>query len=311
MSGRSIVCPDCDQSLLLEQDTEGRLRAERAPSSAPVQTAKRFKFAVNWQHRLSQLRQLAANPVVVAWSLAGGGTLLLLLSILTPLDQPSSAPTPAPPDKSSLPTPGPRESSDNMAESDNALPNEKPHAPPVDPQESPQVTAVKPEPQEQQTAPETQPPVAPPSAGSPTVATPTVATPADTVPPTAKPAVGEATAQTPQPDPVDDPPAAAKPEPTEPAIDIPSRLTQVILEFDQATPLVFAQHITQIEEFLGVPIRIAPEVTDQSPEALKRKISLQQKQTTVGKILNAVVSKAGLGYEIRKNHILILPAAQE
>ena len=133
MSGRSIVCPDCDQSLLLEQDTEGRLRAELAPSSAPVQTAKRFKFAVNWPHRLSQLRQLAANPVMVAWSLAGGGTLLLLLSILTPRDQPSSAPTPAPPDKSSLPTPGPRESSDNMAESDNALPNEKPHAPPVDP----------------------------------------------------------------------------------------------------------------------------------------------------------------------------------
>jgi hypothetical protein len=91
-----------------------------------------------------------------------------------------------------------------------------------------------------------------------------------------------------------------------PAIDIAKRLAQVILEFDQPTPLEFTEHMAQLEEFIGAPVRLDAELTRQSPEILKQKIGLKLKQTTLGKILDRVVSKAGLTYEIRRDHILIV-----
>ncbi|MEO1995507.1 MAG: STN domain-containing protein [Planctomycetaceae bacterium] len=293
-SGRSMDCPDCGQLLTLERDPEGSVTAKRTPAVTLPPAGKNPAARRNWSNRLTQLRQIASNPVVVAWSLAGGGTLLLLLSILGPAERPPlthSVPSnPRPPMT-------PERQQPATAENSNASPKSIEVATGVQPSVS--------KPPQAATAVAATPPVSiAHAAGQQAPVVPVV--PAPVVPAPVVPAPVVPNQNTPQPDTEGKDTGGKDTGAPLPTIDIANRLTQVILEFDQPTPLEFTEHLAQLEEFIGAPVRLDAGLTRQSPELLKQKIGLKLKQTTLGKILNGIVSKAGLTYEIRRDHILIV-----
>ena len=311
-AGRTTECPDCGESITLDRGADGRLTASPSTPAdsqpSPADTTPNLR----WAARLTTAKQIASNPVVVAWSVAIVGTLMLLIAIM-PEDErpPPAAPRtdpvvqqPGAAGEDQQPAAGVQvANAETAAVHDTQQPSlasdARPPQPVNPPIPAPQVDPTStPNPA---TNREPQPPLesipANPAGTNPrqpaTVVDNTPANkPAANQPPANKPAAN-------QPEPVN---APVKPQPV---IDIAARLEQPILEFDQAQPLELSRHMAQLEEFIGAPVRFDATLKAESPRTLEQKIGLKLSNTTVGDILSGIVSRADLAYEIRDDHILI------
>lgn len=118
----------------------------------------------------------------------------------------------------------------------------------------------------------------------------------------------------------DPPDKAAKPKPDEPIkplvqapapppepqkVDVKAALSQKIVSFRQSKPVSFATLLLQVEEMAGVPIRHGKNKV--RPEILRKEVSVSLTNTTVGAILDALVERVGLAYEMQDTGILLIP----
>ena len=99
-----------------------------------------------------------------------------------------------------------------------------------------------------------------------------------------------------------DPPKPAEVVPEKP-VDIAAALAVKIVKFEQLKDVPFKELIFQVEEMCGVPIKRGDDVPTPSAEVWNTPVSLRLQDTTVRKILEALLEKISLSYTIEKDHI--------
>lgn len=315
-AGRTTDCPDCGKAMTLDRAADGSMTASPSAAATSQPSTENATANPRWSARLLTLKQIASNPVVVAWTVAIGGTLMLLIAIMPEEDRPATDALRT--DQVAQQSTQPIDAHTSQEPARPAqMANAETSVAPDTQQPSPPTDAGLPH--QVNNPPATAPPVdltqAQNASGNGERKPPVDVIPANPVNPsaeqpntvgnnTAAPDKAPANNAAPDKAPANNIPAnnAAKPQP---AIDIAARLEQPILEFDQTKPLELSQHIAQLEEFIGAPVRFDAALQAESPLALKQKIGLKLNNTTVGDILSGIVSRADLAYEIRDDHILI------
>lgn len=97
-------------------------------------------------------------------------------------------------------------------------------------------------------------------------------------------------------------------EPETPPVDIPERLAQQLLLFEQREPSPLSQQLVQLEELLGVPIVIAESHREQLAPLLETPVTYSLKDCQVEEVLELLLSKIGCVYEVGDESIEIRPA---
>jgi len=89
-------------------------------------------------------------------------------------------------------------------------------------------------------------------------------------------------------------------------IDIAALLSQKILGYERQQAAPFRVVLREIEEMVGVPIRIDEQQLGAAADQLEKPITVKKlEETTVGAILQAVVEQAGLAFVVERDGIRI------
>jgi len=91
-------------------------------------------------------------------------------------------------------------------------------------------------------------------------------------------------------------------------VDVEAALKQRIRSFRQVRAIPFRQLLLQVEEMAGIPIRLDEDQLGAAATKLDQPVSLESENTTVGDLLQALLRKIGLAYEIEADGIRIHPA---
>jgi len=93
-------------------------------------------------------------------------------------------------------------------------------------------------------------------------------------------------------------------------IDVAALLSQKILKYEQTRAAPFRDVFRELEEMIGVPIRVDEQQLGAVVDVLDKPVSLKKMQkTTVGEILQALVKQAGLAFIIESDGIRIQPTS--
>jgi hypothetical protein len=118
----------------------------------------------------------------------------------------------------------------------------------------------------------------------------------------------------PAPPPPEAPAAAADNRPIEPelaadlpAVDVAAQLSLRIDEFSQTRPVEVRLLLRQIAELSSVPVDLSAVEIEPWRAKLDRSVSIELRQTTVGKVLDEIVKQAELSYQQRDGVIFLTP----
>ncbi|MEX0702435.1 MAG: hypothetical protein WD069_10105 [Planctomycetales bacterium] len=333
---RPLDCPDCGEALRVEPDGRHGIRVlkadpqpaatgeagddgslsptrrrilRRRPSKAQrARSAGRrasagarapSKFSLAAAGVLTRVRHAVLNPVGISWLAAGAAGLGLLLAIQPwRSDAPTSAASPdanavavaaegtRPPAQAGEPVPSPPVA--GKPEPPQARPDVPPGAGPAD--DRPAEQAVL-------------PPAPPALAERPPPAEPIE--PAPNVGPPEPPAI--AADDLPEALPIPNELLPAQPPEPPQTIDVVRALAQPIVKFEQSRAVAVVEALALVAEMTAVPIRVDRAALGASAPALDRPITLALENTTAGAILDAIVEKAGLTYDIHADGIDVRP----
>ncbi|MBS0202782.1 MAG: STN domain-containing protein [Planctomycetes bacterium] len=272
--GRSVNCPDCHVKLVIQQNDDRQMFAEKLKSQPTPAVASRPTAVAKVSSTLvRRIRELAGSPLVLAWALAFGVMTFAAILMLRPAVR-FRNPVKTAPDFVQVPPEG---ATSTKPPADRELPEQQPEEPPV---------VIPPETIAQQTTPE---PAKPPEPAHLPVAEVTSVDPAappkvTTVPPEVKATVRE-------------------PAPVQ--IDIEALMKQRVQKITTDKPNTRQQMLELVEEMLGVPIRYNPE--ELGVQNLDRPVTIDLESTTVGGVLKALLDAANWEYVIEKNEVRIKP----
>lgn len=271
--GREIDCPDCKTRLVIQQDQDRKLFAERAKAKPAPEPSTRVAAPVATAGAAlgSKLAQYLHSPLVLAWALAISVTAFAAILMLRPSVR---FRTPSPPtDPGSLVTTPNLVDVKPVQETDSKPPQESPE--PVSP-----------------TPPELKP--------TPVEAVAETSKPQESVPahPNDLPP-GENLAQSPPAT----PPKLIVPAPA--PINLDDLLKQRIQKFSTRQPVSRQQLLDTLEEMLGAPIRY--DRAELGEKNLEKAMSVDMDATTVGAVLKAVLEAAGWDYVVEKDGIRLKP----
>ncbi|OAI52001.1 hypothetical protein AYO47_06665 [Planctomyces sp. SCGC AG-212-M04] len=92
-----------------------------------------------------------------------------------------------------------------------------------------------------------------------------------------------------------------------PAVDVAAQLSLRIEEFSQIRPVEVRLLLRQIAELSAVPVDLSAVENDPWRARLDRTVSVELKQTTVGKVLDEIVKQAELSYRHKDGVIFVTP----
>jgi hypothetical protein len=155
------------------------------------------------------------------------------------------------------------------------------------------------------------PPAADLAVSTPAVEPPNVEPPREPVPQAPEPP------RLPEPPPVEVPQVAAAasedlpivPElaPDRPAVDVPAQLSLKIEEYSQSRPAQVRLLLRQIAELSAVPVDLSAVEVEPWKAKLDQSVTIELKQTTIGDLLDAILSRAALSYRHRGGVIFVTP----
>ncbi len=283
---RVVNCPECGAGVHIIREGAGELRGEPVDEQrqrSPAESESRRRTRVNWAVWLT--------PSVIAWGVAFAMTGLLAMLLITSRGELATTPQPPPDmptDAVAAPVPGP----------------DAPPQPVVVADPQPAVEQVLPAP----VAPVTDEPKSPPPAVAPAKPEPDrtalpVARHDDATPNDVQLLVEELARS------VDVPILVPLAEETR-RIDVRAALTQRVAGFEQSVPVPFRDLLSVVEEMAGVPI--STESLSPSDRArLESPVTLVQRETTVGALLQELVASHSLRYEIHGAGLRLLGAAPD
>ncbi|WP_417385157.1 hypothetical protein [Gimesia sp.] len=278
LEGSTFPCPDCQQQLRITS-TSGGEPAVSVIEPEPVPRGP-SALAVKTQTGLKQLRRasayLLASPVLMAWTVAGTGALLLLLLIIFD-DHPTT--------EIALNQEQASESVPADTETETA---ESPAEEPAGAEAVPELPVEKNQNQPQPAAPVKPAPVEP--VNVPAEQQVAVAAKPENLPPVVAPKP-----QLPAP-------------PAVPQTDVTLALQIPILEFRQTDEVPLKTMIIQFEEMLDTEFTLADNVKN-DPRLLETPIALSRKNTTLSHLLEQILSEVALTFTVKSNKIYIERAA--
>ena len=270
--GRNVDCPECQVKLVIQQDDDRQMFAEKLKADPKKVPASHPAVVPSASNLFTRLRDLSGSPLVLAWALAIGVMAFVAILMLRPAVR-FRTPTKPTPDVVQAP---PAESTETSPPDKPVVPEQSHQSPPEDP---PVVIPAETVTQEATPKPVEQPPV--PEATPDTASNP--------------PNVAET-------------PPAVKPSPRVPVpvrIDVEELMKQQFLKITTDKPNSRQQMIELVEEMLGVPVRYDRE--ELGEKNLERPVSIDLEATTVGGVLKALLDSAGWEYVIEKNELRIKP----
>ena len=280
--GRTVPCPECRASLVIELDRDETLTARKPPrdkaaksATATARTPAAVKAGPPVPTWADGLRRVIGSPLALAWALALAVTALVVVAMLRPAVRFRSPGSPVPPqaaaDKPVTPEHAPPEL--------DASPHPSPKLPsPNDPPAAPMVDATTP-------ANVSEPlPTNPPPAQQPGAE------------PAVKPFVADAVK----------PPLPSPPVPSPvPKIDFDIALKQRLLSFDQSKPASRRDLIELLEEMLGAPIRY--DAAELGEKNLDKLVMFKTENTTLGGVLKSILDPAGWEFVTEETRLRIRP----
>jgi hypothetical protein len=275
--GRPVPCPECQTRLILQAVDDERL--EVVVAEEPALTTTLAAHAPRPAQRLSQrFREWSTNVTVVSWA----ATLFIAALIATAALWPKRPPPPRiaqqRTENSAAISGEPERSGTADTEPDEFGVPEP--APPT------QSDNVRPP------GDQTEPGPSDPAAGSSPVVDQDEPLDALLLPET--PAVAEIT------------PAMVVAEPT-PAVNFDVAFSQPLKQFRQNRAIPRTELLDLLAELLGAPIRYDAAQLGAAAQTLDQKLSLDLSDTTVGKVLDKVLEKTGLGYDRERDGLRLLP----
>jgi DNA-directed RNA polymerase subunit RPC12/RpoP len=93
-----------------------------------------------------------------------------------------------------------------------------------------------------------------------------------------------------------------------PAVDVTAQLSLRIEEFSQTRPAQVRLLLRQIAELSAVPVDLSAVEIDPWRAKLDRAVSVELKQTTVGKVLDEILKQAELSYRHKDGVIFVTPS---
>ncbi|MEK6259432.1 MAG: hypothetical protein AABP62_12515 [Planctomycetota bacterium] len=264
--GRTVPCPECHASLVIELDREERFVARKPPVDTSVkssQAAPANRSAVKsdgpreptWT---DGLRGAIGSPLVMAWALGLAVTALVIVAMLRPALR-FSSPGGSTQSEAANNTIAPDETNSG----NDASLQPSPELPsPKELPDSPMADAIKPTNAPELPVPSPAPPQ--PGDGGPVIkpVTAVAVKPADPLPPA--------------------PP---------PKIDFVTVLKQPLLLFDQAKPVSRRELIELMEELVGAPIRY--DAAELGENNLDKQVTFKAENTTLGGVLKSLLDPAG------------------
>ena len=280
LAGRTVECPDCRRPLKVVADEMRQLSALALPTDdgrtaihLPAAAVGMITSAAkSLPKRAARWQHLLGSPLFVAWLVAATVALMFVIAVW-----------PEGHDRPNVVT-GPVDASE-PDKSQTIVLNPAYGGPSTNntTQKSATVVAEPPVEAPRPTAVAAEPPI------QIALAEPVVAE---------KPETGSAAI-------VDSPPDPAPP------VDVAAALEQPILRFEQIRPAAFRDLLLLLNEMAGVPIvydNIEPAVMT---AAFDTRVSLTLDRTTVGEILDRVLSRVGLGFEIESGMIRLHPRTKD
>lgn len=306
--GRLFDCPDCGDSLLIENDGGTGVKAKRsqlptqcvreatqtsATDSTPSRrvrletVSKVSDRGVDLQSPMSMWDRLSRRPALLGWIVAALFAIVLLVVV-------------SPGRKRKVPE------TDTPAVGENKVPkaaSQKPSEQNLPTAVDPNLTTSKKD--DQPVDVEATGVIEKPDPPAPDVAKdlPRDGKLPEEAPPTEKPAT-----EAPQPVAVPPPPEPAPVSTVLSAETIEAKLRQKITSFEQMKPVAFVKLLDTIEELAGVPIVWdLDRVTD---EQLQKTVTIRLKETTVGEILDTLLKQVGLERRSAEGKIELQPRAE-
>ena len=277
--GRTVQCPECHVSLVIELDRDETLAARKPPidklARAAVIRSSGKSDEPRVPTRIDGLRRAIGSPLMLAWALALAMTALVVVAMLRPavrFRSPGSSVRPQTAADNSVTPEKTQPELDANQHSSPKLPS------PSDPPAAPMADATAPA-----NVPEPLPPIPLPL---PQPGTDQAVKSIEAVP--VKPASLAA--------PV--PPPMAK-------IDFDAVLKQRLLSFDQSKPVSRRDLIELMEEMIGAPIRY--DVGELGEKNLDKQVTFKMENTTLGGVLKSILDPAGWEFVTEETQLRIRP----
>lgn len=281
LTDSQFPCPDCNQSLLVALTSDGSLVVKSSPVVAEQkEVSKASKKPINYLNSLHQFgTRFISNPVLVAWTVAGIGTCLILLLVLK--DQSSSTP----------------EQKNDVAS----------HVNETEVLESDQANQIQ---EPERNAAQNESPVIPEPGHNPQPVSKETEQTASVKPGTQSEIENAPELIAIKPD--HDPPLTAiKPKLTAslpiPETDINAALEIPIVEFRQPKQIPLIILIRQLEEMLDTKFQLAENVK-KDKRLMQTPVSFSFKNTTLSNVVKQVLSQEALTFSVKSNKIYIQKA---
>ncbi len=274
--GRTVPCPECHVSLVIELDREENLAArkpllDQPAKSARVAAANRSpvkRDGLRGPTWTDGLRGVIGSPLVMAWALGLAVTALVIVAMLRPALRFSSPGGSTRPEPSSNNVIAPHETTPGTDAS--LLPSPELPSPNELP-DSPMADAMAPANVHERTVPNPGPPQ--PVDGGP------AAKPVEAV-------------------------AVKPPEPAPlPKIDFGTALKQPLLLFDQSKPVSRRELIELMEELVGAPIRY--DAAELGEKNLDKQVTFKAENTTLGGVLKSILDPAGWAFVAEETQLRV------